>query len=548
MYKRKSVIVTAIAAVLIAVLLCVTGCFGSGAEPDPLPTEPAVYTIQYTDDAGTHTIEVEDGKPFALETIPSRTGYDFMGLYDAEMGGTQYVTASGTSLSSFTDKRNMVLFPQYKAKEYTLVLDYGGAAVTGSRQFTVSYGSSLPELPKNLTLEHSEFSGWYTEPDNGGVQVADEYGLIPIVSVINEDNFDLDSEYITLYAGFETEMFTVTFNYNGAFDEDTVEVEYDTPISSIVPDTRNADNFAVLTWSLTLDGSRPFTGRITEDTVLYAAEWAPVIELDPNGGEDITPVVARAGTTITLPTPERTNYRFMGWQTVTGETAEISEMPSSSISLTAMWQAMLVFDENGGTLVDDISQPVGTAISLPVPERNGYIFAGWYTSDKTAYGASSMPAASVELKAGWYTAKEITLDYASGDETKFVDTEGSFFTVDLTELDNATDFSGSNTVTVSGQFMADQRSTENILTDGWHDLTVGLYRATDFGMIYELTNTWYFPHGNIPNYQERTFNATVQIEDGRFYIGMMATNNIDSVRIQEFYVTITYPDTTNLYL
>ena len=80
------------------------------------------------------------------------------------------------------------------------------------------------------------------------------------------------------------------------------------------------------------------------------------------------------------------------------------------------------------------------------------------------------------------------------------------------------------------------------------NLTVGLYKATDFGTIYELANTWYFPHGNIPNYQKRTFNATVQIEDGKFYVGMIATNYIDSVRIQEFYVTITYPDTSNLYL
>ena len=96
--------------------------------------------------------------------------------------------------------------------------------------------------------------------------------------------------------------------------------------------------------------------------------------------------------------------------------------------------------------------------------------------------------------------------------------------------------------------MAGQRSTENIVTDGWHNLTVGLYRAADFGTIYELTNTWYFPHGNIPNYQQRTFKATIEITDGRFYIGMIATNSIDHVYIQEFYVTITYPDTVNLYL
>ena len=62
-----------------------------------------------------------------------------MGLYDAEVGGTQYVSASGASLSPFNDGKNMVLFPQFKAKDYTVILDYQGAPVTGSRQLTASY-------------------------------------------------------------------------------------------------------------------------------------------------------------------------------------------------------------------------------------------------------------------------------------------------------------------------------------------------------------------------------------------------------------------------
>lgn len=555
MKKKRFVGLVSVAlamAMLCSLFLSGCGLFGGDNNNDDNNnnTTPTEYTIQYTDDVGTHTLTVADGATYALEVLPERTSYDFIGLFDAEVGGMQYVSANGSSLAPFTDKKNMVLFPQFSAKEYTIVLDYQGAAVTGQHSLIVKYDEKLPELPKNLSKEHSVFAGWYTEENCGGTQVADAYGLIPDKSTLNDSLFDIDSagEYLYLYAGFDVETFKVTFNFGSGIPAEEMEVEWNTPISEVVPETRNSEGQAVLSWSKTSSGGQIFMGNITDDTVLYAVEWAPVIELDLNGGEGRNAVVAREGATVALPTPVRENYKFLHWETMSGEEANITKMPANGTQLKAVWQAMLVFDENGGTEVNDISQEAGTAITLPTPEKEGFIFAGWYTADEEKYTATSMPAASVLLKAGWYKAKEMTLDYASGNETKFVDSEGTFFTVDLVKFDNEVDFSGSHLVTVSGQFMADQRSTENIMTDGWHNLTVGLYKATDFGTIYELTNTWYFPHGNIPTYQKRTFNATVQIEDGKFYIGMIATNYIDSVKIQEFYVAIIYPDTTNLYL
>lgn len=435
----KKYLVKIILLALCAVMcLAVFGCGKEEKEPgkEVTPSEPAVYTIQYTDDTGTHVLSVKYGDPFAIETLPSRYGYDFIGLFDAEVGGTQYVSASGSSLAPYTDKRNMVLFPQFAAKSYTLILDYGGAEMTGSRSYDVSYGENLPELPVNLELEHCEFSGWYTEKDCGGTCVADEYGLFPDKSLVNERNFELDNSdgFIYLYAGFEAEKFTVKLNYDNGTEE-SIEVGYGTQASALVTDVRDADGRAVLTWSTVLDGSRPFTGSVTRDMVLYAAEWAPVIELDPNGGDDIIPVVAKEGTSVTVPTPSRKNYRFTGWQYAEGGIAEISVMPASGARLVASWQAMLVFDENGGTEVADISQETGTSVSLPLTSRAGYVFAGWYTADGEKYSRTSMPAASVELKAGWYRSRSKQKVFLNdGSYTDTVCREGYVFydNVDLT--------------------------------------------------------------------------------------------------------------------
>lgn len=560
MRKKRTSIVCCIMAILMAGILSLSGCgffeFGGGGGTSSVA--PKTYTIQYTDDAGTHTLEVEDGSPYSLESIPRREGYDFIGLFDAEVGGTQYVLANGSSVSPFTDKQNMVLFPQYKAKQYTVILDYGGAAITGERQVEVSYGESLPELPKNLTLDHSTFSGWYTAANCGGVQVADEYGLVPVVSVFNSDNFDLMGEYITLYAGFETETFTVTFNFGNGIQPEEMQIAYNTPISQVVPETRNSEGQAVLSWSKTSSGDQIFTGNITDDTVLYAVEWAPVIELDPNGGETIAPVVAREGTTVALPTPVRENYKFLHWETMSGEEANITKMPADGAQLKAVWQAMLVFDENGGTEVKDISQEAGTAITLPTPEKEGFIFAGWYNADEEKYESKSMPAASVALKAGWYTVKTETWvlikdsnnedDWARSARKYSSSTEASGPQADWRREIDLSEYIPSDGANIKISVHYDMKTSRStsIFDGGLYLYDNTIVSDANFLMkhIDSVSST---------SWKSFSFTADLSIRTNRLFFCYYAKKtNSDKehsyLYFKNFYVDLTYPDTTNLYL
>ena len=414
MKKKMLIILSVLLSAVMAFSLA--GCGGGTADDNPpVDDTPKEYVIQYTDDSGTHQINVTDGMPYSLDSIPTKNGYTFMGLYDSKVGGTQYVSEDGSSLSPFTDKKNMVLFPQFKAKEYTVILDYQGAPVTGNRQITVTYDSNLPELPKNLTIERKEFSGWYTKANCEGQQVADRYGLIPVVSVINDTNFDLETQYIYLYAGFEVQKYTVTFCFEGGMDTEEVKVPYNTPINEVVPNTRVNGN-AVLTWSKT-QGGEVFNGKVTDDIVLYAKEYAPVIELDTNGGDETVPVVARAGSTISLPTPTKANYEFIGWLDENGKEYSETVMPQESLKLTAMWQAiMILFDENGGTDVADIFQPQGTKVTLPETQKEGFIFAGWFDKNEKEYKAQTMPTSSVRLYAKYWKITKKTINLISGDK------------------------------------------------------------------------------------------------------------------------------------
>ena len=546
-------------AVIMSCSIAFTGCglFGNDNNDDTTQTEPVEYTIQYTDDAGTHSIKVKDGDPFALEVVPTRTGYDFMGLYDSEVGGTQYVSASGSSLAPFTDKKNMVLFPQWKAKEYTIVFRYDeNAEFSGDRSISVHYGERLQVLTSNPSLENSVFKGWYTEENCGGTQIADRTGvIIPDKAIVNEKNFDLSDPdgFIYLYAGFEMEKYTVTFHFGNGMQPETVEVEYGTPISEVVPKTRNEDGFAVLSWSERENGGQVFNGDITYDMVLYAMEWAPVIELNVNGGDSVPSIVARAGTSVTLPTPTRTNYKFLYWQNADGEQAQIATMPAESTSLTAVWQAMLVFDENGGTTVNDISQEVGTAVTLPTPEKEGFIFAGWYTADKTKYSATSMPAASVALKAGWYVAKETVITLIENDTNKKVDTYTNTLSAsrrikaDLSEL--MPDFP-SDGITISYTLNFKWGATKiNHAANG----CVALYDGSDFNTSNELDRI-NLSHGtDYDTYIKKSISGISKIKNNSLYVYYCGkaddywTQN-QYVAFFDMYINLKYPDTSNLYL
>ncbi|WP_251616939.1 InlB B-repeat-containing protein [Pumilibacter muris] len=364
------------------------------------------YTIQYTDNTGVHSIEVQSGKLYSISAIPEKYGYEFMGLYDAEVGGTQYVNAGGSAVAAFTDNKNIVLYPQFRAKEFTLILDYQGAAVTGSRSMKVSYNSEISELPLNLTLENKNFVGWYTEPNRKGNQIADQYGVLPENRKVTEKLFDLSDPdgNIKLYAGFKGEEFTVTFYFTDSGVPEEVLVEYGTPISEVQLETR-VDGKAVLVWSKKRNDTnkeQAFTGKVTSEMVLYAAEFAPVIDFDSNGGNNINSIIARAGDAINLPTPVRENYKFVGWQTTSGSTFSVTTMPTSSVKLTAKWQAIIIFDTNGGTEVANISEPQGTSITLPETEKAGYMFAGWYDGNGEQYIYTIMPQESLRLLAKYY--------------------------------------------------------------------------------------------------------------------------------------------------
>lgn len=536
----KVVLTTAMAAVMCCTVFA--GCFGGDGNNKN-------YTVQYTDDDGTHQILVADGEPYRMENVPQKTGYDFLGLFDSEQGGKQYVSAQGASLNVYNDGKSIVLFPQWKAKTYNVVLDFQGAEVTESRLITVEYGSVLPQLPIDLQLEHKEFCGWFTKENCGGTQIADKFGLLPIVSVVNEENFDLsqDNARISLYAGFTAAMYSVTLNFGAGLAIETVNVPYGTNVKNLIYSTRNAGGQAVLSWSRTEgDANSIFTGYIEQNTTLYAYEWANMIEFDTDGGNKLAPVVAATGDKITLPEPEKNLYHFLYWEN-NGQKYTATTMPAASITLKAVWQAKLVFDSNGGESVKEITDKSGILITLPNCEREGFIFAGWFTSDGELYASRKMPSSGILLKAGWYREKTNTVVeiQSNGEENSRWTKHGSPNFDALSYTFKFLDYFSENKsvniiIDIHAKLKTNRSSAYNVYLD--------LYSQKQISSNYLLETKMF--NDVINEYKDYNYTTTVNVNDN-FYMcwySNLPQGQVYQFSVKDFYYVIHYPDTSNLFL
>ncbi|MBQ7760556.1 MAG: InlB B-repeat-containing protein [Clostridia bacterium] len=550
-------------ALIMFVVLSFTAC---SEDENTEPPAPESYTIQYTDNTGNHTINVKSGEVYSLEAIPQKTGYDFLGLFDMEEGGTQYVTSTGNSLSAFNDGRNITLFPQFKAKEYTLVLDYQGAEVTGTRQISVSFDSIIGDLPTNLTIPNKNFTGWYTEPNKAGKQIADKYGVNPMTAIVDESLISLadDKGRICLYAGFKYQEYTLTLYIGESSVPEEILVEWGTHISNVQTETR-VDGNAVLTWSKSKNDTalaNVFSGKVEGDMVLYSCEYAPVIDFNAMGGENVNSIVNRAGNTISLPTPKRENYTFMGWFDTTGTQFTSTAMPEASITLNAKWQANIMLNENGGTDVQDITAPAGTAIELPTPERAGYIFAGWYNGNEK-YTSTAMPENSITLTAKYWKINSKKIVLINDSENEFnsyncpvisnYNEYQNYATnyIDVSDLYNK----GITTINLIAHYDVKISDTYNIFGKMSKKMTyMSWYSQPTASDAYKVWE-YFDEHKEENKYINCTQSTKLNLTSGELYVtrfGHYGYDDNSNTRYHYYYwtnfwVEIEYPDMTTLY-
>ena len=440
----------------------------------------AITTLYANWTANTYTITYNKNKPeTASESVTGSTndsshtydtskvltsngyalkGWTFTGWNTAANGsGNSY--GDGASVSNLSTKNGdtVTLYAQWKANTYTIKYNSNkpsGALtnVTGeTKSSSHTYDVSKTLTSNGYALTGWTFKGWNTNASGTGTSY--ENGA----SVSNLSN--TNGATVNLYAKWEANKYTVTYNYNNATGGNSVAnkiVTYNSAYNELPTPTRSytisfnsnqgtACTNQTATWNFeNWFKESNFKTPVTADTIVSTADNHTIYAKWSNGK-------------ITLPTPTRTGYIFRGWYSDSEFKNQVSNTTQydSNTTLYAKWEAIqytVTYNSNKPeTASSSVTGSTGDSTHTYDIERsltkNGYALTGWtFTGWNTAANGNGTSYAD-EAKVVNQTATN------GGRITLYAQWRANTYTVTYNK-NNATEFDGetSKVVTYDTQY------------------------------------------------------------------------------------------------
>ena len=399
---------------LLAALTLSTGFFackvavGSG---DGVGTEVPQVTLTF--DAGegsfkdgkTLTLTGKAGEAFTLPESPVRKGYDLKGWKPALP-------------EKYPEKNTEYTAEWVKEGDYTITYELNG-------------GTNAPENPESYNVESETiilkdpvktgytFEGWYKD-----VEFTDK-----IAEITQGSNGN-----ITLYAKWELESYTITYELDGGTNAPENPASYNVETETITLKDPVKPGYTFGGWYIAED----FTGNaVTEipqgstGNITFYAKWLEnytiTYALDGGTNAEENPAGYNVETeTITLKDPVKTGYTFEGWYKdveFTDKIAEITQDTTGNITLYAKWElvsyTITYVNVDGATNENPPSYNVETGtITLKDLVKTGYTFAGWYTAGNSPVTKiKNGSTGNITLYAKWVTDIEGKVFVRGGDAT-----------------------------------------------------------------------------------------------------------------------------------
>jgi uncharacterized repeat protein (TIGR02543 family) len=346
------------------------------------------YTITFNTNGGSAISSLVDDylATITAPTAPTRLGYTFDGWYS---------DVSLTTLYNFSTMpaENITLYAKWTVNQYTITFNTNGGSAISSLVDDYLATITAPTAPTRLGYT---FDGWYSD-----------------VSLTTLYNFStMPAENITLYAKWTVNQYTITFNTNGGSAISSLVDDYLATITAPTAPTRLGYTFDGWYSDVSLTTLYNFSTMPAENITLYA-KWTVnqyTIIFEENGGSSIADITQSFGSTLVAPAdPIKEGHNLGGWYTDSGFTTRFyfSNMPAENITLYARWNInnyTITFEENGGSMVGDITQGFGSTVIAPVnPTRDGYTFDGWYANEdlSISYTFTTIPSQNITLYAAW---------------------------------------------------------------------------------------------------------------------------------------------------
>ena len=371
--------------------------------------EYTIITLLEGGNAGSSQVYFYTVEQTVTLPTPTRTGYTFLGWTGEGITTPQSnVTIPKGSTGDKTYIEN------WEVNIYTITLGTNGGDALDAISYAVT--SSPITLPTPVRTGY-EFRGWIGDDIDG----AQTEVIIPTGSTGDRTYI---ANWRIIYYIIELRQSSGDWMQNLIY---TVEKEVELPIPTL-------EGYEFIGWvgEDIIDAQINVTiPRGSTGFKRYAAHWALenyTITLDTSGGDALDDIrYTMKSEPITLPTPTRNGYEFVGW------TGEAITTPQTSVKIpkgstgnkayTANWQVIeytITLDTNGGPVVSPIKYTVEDTFTLPYILRPGYEFAGW-----TLDGSGMLPftpliiypgtTGDLRYKAEWRLAEyTITMDLDGG--------------------------------------------------------------------------------------------------------------------------------------
>lgn len=480
-----------------------------------------VYTQYYTGDEvrpDKSQIEVKLGG-----VILSAEDYEIVSYENNVSKGTAKLTIKG--VGDYGGTKTVSFTIAAKTMNYVIIFNGNGSTGGSVSNQTLATGKSASLSVNRYTRKSYVFAGWNTESDGSGTYYQDKQ------TVTNDGS--KAGVNLVLYAQWEPEVYNIVYHLNGGSgNAANTKLSYtaNDPTFTIYAPEREDWETGYQFGGWYLDSA--YKTRITEvrsgsygDIHLYA-KWIPytyTVHFDGNGATSgqVTDEAFSYGVSKALSPNKfgKKGFVFAGWamskEDADNGLADFSDKESvtdlvsrrnnvnGQATLYAVWRDTfdIGYDLAGGsfgTLVVPYEYTYGTAVTLPTPTREGYIFGGWYQDDtykKKITSISKSMSADQYLYAKW-TPYNYTISF-NGNGNNGGNIRAQKFTYDAAAALNANAFTkkgyvfaGWNTVkdpTTNNPGVAyTDKEVVNILPSK-NNATITLYaqwQATDYDISY----------------------------------------------------------------
>lgn len=310
-------------------------------------TGDTAITPEYTANTNTpymvrHRKMNADGSSYTEEEDP-KTGTTDTEVTPATKSYAGY-TAPNTQTITISGEGNTEVIYEYTPNTYNIVFNANGGTGDMAVQL-VKYDNPANLNANSFTRTHYQFKHWNTADNDTGTSYTDGQEVTNLAEIGD----------VTLYAIWEADSYTITFDKNnanatGAMGNQTVKFDSTFNLSA---NAYSLTYYNFVGWARSATATEAdfadeaeISTNLTENSsiTLYAV-WADTriwrtVEFDANGGTTVGDMTVENGTNISpLPTTTYTDHAFYGWWTEDG-TTELTTNTSitDNIKFVAHWK------------------------------------------------------------------------------------------------------------------------------------------------------------------------------------------------------------------